>query len=90
MTRGRIKINQPRSAGGIQPWSACLLQALRGFGFPVSPEVSVARGVQGLLDYYAENDFPKAKLRGFWSLADRRRSLIGWRRIAVGGADPDE
>jgi D-alanyl-D-alanine carboxypeptidase len=29
VTRGRIKINQPRSAGGIQPWSACLLQALR-------------------------------------------------------------
>lgn len=30
-----------------------MLQALRRFGFPVSPEVSVAHGVQGLLDYFA-------------------------------------
>ncbi|MBW8367288.1 MAG: NAD-dependent DNA ligase LigA [Arenimonas sp.] len=30
-----------------------MLQALRGFGFPVSPEVSVARGLGGLLEYYA-------------------------------------
>ncbi|GAB2493121.1 NAD-dependent DNA ligase LigA [Arenimonas alkanexedens] len=30
-----------------------MLQALRGFGFPVSPEVAVAQGTQGLLDYYA-------------------------------------
>ena len=28
------------------------LQWLRGLGFPVSPEVGVARGLQGLLDYY--------------------------------------
>jgi DNA ligase (NAD+) len=40
---------------GWQPPSrhSQMLQALRGFGFPVSPEVSVAHGVQGLLDYYA-------------------------------------
>jgi len=30
-----------------------VLVALREFGFPVSPEVSVARGVDGLLAYYA-------------------------------------
>ena len=35
------------------PRHSQMLQALRGFGFPVSPEVSVAHGVQGLLDYYA-------------------------------------
>jgi DNA ligase (NAD+) len=37
----------------LPPRHSQMLQALRGFGFPVSPEVSVARGVQGLLDYYA-------------------------------------
>jgi DNA ligase (NAD+) len=31
-----------------------MLRALKGFGFPVSPEVGVAHGVQGLLDYYAK------------------------------------
>ena len=31
-----------------------MLHALRQFGFPVSPEVGVAQGVQGLLDYYAK------------------------------------
>ncbi|WP_374473563.1 NAD-dependent DNA ligase LigA [Arenimonas sp.] len=30
-----------------------MLQALKAFGFPVSPEVSVARGTRGLLDYFA-------------------------------------
>ena len=37
----------------LPPRHSQMLQALRGLGFPVSPEVSVARGVQGLLDYYA-------------------------------------
>ena len=44
--------------GAVEGWApparhSRRLQALRGFGFPVSPEVAVARGVQGLLDYYA-------------------------------------
>lgn len=30
-----------------------VLRALRGFGFPVAPEAGVARGVRGLLDYFA-------------------------------------
>lgn len=33
---------------------SAMLQALKDFGFPVSPEVGVARGAQGLLDYYAK------------------------------------
>jgi len=37
----------------LPPRHSQMLQGLRGLGFPVSPEVSVARGVQGLLDYYA-------------------------------------
>lgn len=37
----------------LPPRHSQMLQALRSFGFPVSPEVSVARGAQGLLDYYA-------------------------------------
>jgi DNA ligase (NAD+) len=37
----------------LPPRHSQMLQALRRFGFPVSPEVSVARGAQGLLDYYA-------------------------------------
>ena len=37
----------------LPPRHSQMLQALRGMGFPVSPEVSVARGAQGLLDYYA-------------------------------------
>ncbi len=35
------------------PRHSQMLQALRGFGFPVSPEVAVARGTAGLLDYFA-------------------------------------
>jgi DNA ligase (NAD+) len=31
-----------------------MLHALKDFGFPVSPEVGVARGTQGLLDYFAK------------------------------------
>ena len=37
----------------LPPRHSQTLQALRELGFPVSPEVSVARGAQGLLDYYA-------------------------------------
>ena len=37
----------------LPPRHSQVLAALRGFGFPVSPEVAVARGTQGLLDYYA-------------------------------------
>ena len=37
----------------VPPRHSQMLRALRDFGFPVSPEVSVARGAQGLLDYYA-------------------------------------
>ena len=44
--------------GAVEGWAlpdrhSKVLQALRGFGFPVSPEVSVARGLDGLLSYYA-------------------------------------
>ncbi|PRH81368.1 NAD-dependent DNA ligase LigA [Arenimonas caeni] len=43
--------------GAVEGWSlpdrhSRVLQALRDFGFPVSPEVSVARGLDGLLAYY--------------------------------------
>ncbi|MBY4595109.1 NAD-dependent DNA ligase LigA [bacterium BD-1] len=37
----------------VPPRHSQMLQALKAFGFPVSPEVSVARGVRGLLDYFA-------------------------------------
>ncbi|MBS0215667.1 MAG: NAD-dependent DNA ligase LigA [Proteobacteria bacterium] len=37
----------------LPPTHSRTLQWLRGLGFPVSPEVGVARGLQGLLDYYA-------------------------------------
>ena len=37
----------------VPPRHSQMLQALRDFGFPVSAEVAVARGTQGLLDYYA-------------------------------------
>jgi DNA ligase (NAD+) len=37
----------------LPPRHSQVLEALRGFGFPVSPDVAVARGTQGLLDYYA-------------------------------------
>ncbi|MGG6462789.1 NAD-dependent DNA ligase LigA [Solilutibacter silvestris] len=36
----------------LPPTHSQTLQWLRGLGFPVSPEVGVARGLQGLLDYY--------------------------------------
>jgi DNA ligase (NAD+) len=44
--------------GAVEGWTpparhSQLLQALRGFGFPVSPLVGVARGVDGLLGYFA-------------------------------------
>ena len=44
--------------GVVEGWSppprhSQVLQALREFGFPVSPEASVARGLEGLLAYYA-------------------------------------
>lgn len=42
-------------ATGDWPLPSChsaVLQALKAFGFPVSPEVSVARGADGLLAYY--------------------------------------
>jgi len=46
------------SLGVVEGWKpparhSDVLGALRGFGFPVSPEVSIARGVDGLLAYYA-------------------------------------
>ncbi len=37
----------------LPPDHSQVLLALRAFGFPVSAEVAVARGTQGLLDYYA-------------------------------------
>ena len=37
----------------VPPRHSDMLQALKDLGFPVSPEVSVARGVRGLLDYFA-------------------------------------
>ena len=44
--------------GVVEGWTppprhSQVLQALRGFGFPVSPEASVAQGLDGLLAYYA-------------------------------------
>ena len=36
----------------LPPCHSAVLQALKAFGFPVSPEVSVARGADGLLAYY--------------------------------------
>ncbi|KFL38117.1 NAD-dependent DNA ligase LigA [Arenimonas donghaensis] len=36
----------------LPPRHSAVLQALKGFGFPVSPEVSIARGADGLLAYY--------------------------------------
>ncbi len=36
----------------LPPTHSQTLQWLRSLGFPVSPEVGVARGLQGLLDYY--------------------------------------
>jgi DNA ligase (NAD+) len=46
------------SLGVVQGWQppprhSQVLESLWGFGFPVSPEVSVARGVEELLAYYA-------------------------------------
>ncbi|KFN46263.1 hypothetical protein N790_08795 [Arenimonas malthae CC-JY-1] len=37
----------------VPPRHSAMLQALKALGFPVSPEVSVARGLRGLLDYFA-------------------------------------
>lgn len=42
---------------------------------PTVPTHLSLRALKQLLDYFADNDFPKAKLRGFWSMADRRRGL---------------
>ncbi len=44
--------------GAVEGWTpparhSEMLRALRGFGFPVAPEVDVARGSRGLLDYFA-------------------------------------
>jgi DNA ligase (NAD+) len=44
--------------GAVDGWTpppthSATLQALREFGFPVSAEVDVARGAEGLLDYFA-------------------------------------
>ena len=44
--------------GAVEGWSppprhSDVLQALREFGFPVSPQVDVARGADGLLEYFA-------------------------------------
>ncbi|HEX5694314.1 MAG TPA: NAD-dependent DNA ligase LigA [Arenimonas sp.] len=36
----------------LPPRHSAVLKALKAFGFPVSPEVSVARGADGLLAYY--------------------------------------
>ena len=36
----------------LPPRHSAVLQALKAFGFPVSPEVSIARGADGLLAYY--------------------------------------
>ena len=36
----------------LPPKHSEVLQALKAFGFPVSPEVSVARGLEGLLAYF--------------------------------------
>jgi DNA ligase (NAD+) len=43
--------------GAVEGWTpparhSQVLEALRGFGFPVSPQVDVARGADGLLEYF--------------------------------------
>ena len=42
-----------RNGATLPPTHSQTLAWLRGFGFPVSPEVDVARGVDGLLGYFA-------------------------------------
>lgn len=42
---------------------------------PTVPTHLSLRALRQVLDYFAAHDLPKAKLRAFWSLADRRRGL---------------
>lgn len=42
---------------------------------PTVPTQLSLRALKQVLDYFADNDLSRAKLRSFWSLADRRRGL---------------
>ncbi|MDP3859218.1 MAG: ParA family protein [Stagnimonas sp.] len=42
---------------------------------PTVPTHLSLRAVKQVLDYFTEHQLPRAKLRAFWSLADRRRGL---------------
>ena len=42
---------------------------------PTVPTHLSLRAVKQVLDYFAERELPRTKLRAFWSLADRRRTL---------------